>query len=409
MKLRIAIALGLALAFPATTLAATSVAWTRQFGSIAEDAAGGIAADEAGITVVGTTAGAIATRNRGYVDIVLRRYTPEGAVLWTRQFGTTNQDYGQGIAADPTGLTVLGATDGSFTGGTGTLGLKDIVVRRYDRAGTAKWTRQFGTSVDEDPGDIAADATTIAVTGTTYGALQGTNAPDDADAFLRRYSSAGAVMWTRQFGTTSGDSATAVSVDSAGITVGGKTHGAMGGANSGGFPGDAFIRRFSLTGQTLWTQQWGQRGSDAVLSLTTDSTGITAVGYTYKDAQGNEPSQAYIRRFDLSGNPVFYRIFGTENSDVAWGVAADAAGLTVTGYTYGSLESMNQGTFDVFVRRYNRTGAVIYRHQFGTTGADLGLDVAADAAGFSVLGHTNGDLVGTNKGELDLFVKRFLR
>ena len=55
----------LALLIPASALAA-STAWTRQFGTTAEDVAGGIAADSEGITVVGTTGGELkGDRGRG--------------------------------------------------------------------------------------------------------------------------------------------------------------------------------------------------------------------------------------------------------------------------------------------------------------------------------------------------------
>ncbi|HEY3523661.1 MAG TPA: hypothetical protein VGK63_08150, partial [Candidatus Limnocylindrales bacterium] len=173
--------------------------------------------------------------------------------------------------------------------------------------------------------------------------------------------------------------------------------------------GDAFIRRYDLSGKVLWTRQWGQEGSDAVLSLAADKTGVTAVGFTHADPYGEESSQAFIRRYDRAGRLAWSHIFGTADSEIAWGVTKDADGLTVTGYTYGSLDGTNKGTFDVFVRRYSRTGSLVWRKQFGTTGADLGIDVAADGKGFSVLGHTNGSLASANEGELDLFVRRFSR
>ena len=39
-----------------------------------------------------------------------------------------------------------------------------------------------------------------------------------------------------------------------------------------------------------------------MLSLAADATGVTAVGYTHADATGNEPSQAFIRRYDRAGH-----------------------------------------------------------------------------------------------------------
>ena len=111
-----------------------------------------------------------------------------------------------------------------------------------------------------------------------------------------------------------------------------------------------------------------------------------------------QPTQAFILRYDLTGTLLWSEIFGSPDEDVAHGVAADAAALTVTGHTYGSLDGPNKGTFDVFVRRYDRAGKVIWATQFGTSVADLGMDVAADATGFTVVGHTNGSLGGPSQG-----------
>ena len=396
----------LALLAPATALAA-STAWTRQFGTTAEDVAGGIASDAAGITVVGTTAGALKGELDGFSDAFIRRYDRDGHVLWTRQFGTAGQDWAVDVAADGAGITVVGETDGTFGSPEIRTNL-DIYVRRYDRNGTHLWTRQFGTNEDDEAGAIAADSTGVIVVGTTTGALRGTNAPEDPDAIVRRYNRSGGVVFTKQFGTAKGDSASAVAIDAKGFTVGGGTDGDLARDNAGPFT-DAYLRRYSPAGKVQWTRQWGQKGDDQVLSMAADGSGITSVGYTHKDAQGNEPSQAFIRRHDRSGKLVFSRIFGSPDSEIAWGVAADSKGLTVTGYTFGDLDANNKGSFDVFVRRYSRIGAVTWARQFGTTGADLGIDVAADSDGFAVLGHTNGDLARDGKGELDLFVRRYDR
>jgi hypothetical protein len=274
-------------------------------------------------------------------------------------------------------------------------------------AASTAWTRQFGTTAEDVAGGIAADSEGITVVGTTGGELKG-NLRGPSDAFVRRYDRSGNVVFTRQFGTPAGDSASAVAIDGGGFTVGGGTDGDLQGTNAGPFT-DAFVRRYNAAGAVQWTRQWGQKGDDQVLSMAADGTGITSVGYSHKDAQGINASQAFIRRVDRDGNLVFSRIFGTPDSEIAWGVASDSRGLTVTGYTYGDLDANNKGTFDVFVRRYSRAGNVTWSRQFGTTGADLGLDVAADAEGFTVFGHTNGELAGNARGELDVFVRRYDR
>jgi hypothetical protein len=398
-------AVGLSVLVGATALAVT-VGWTRQVGTSSDDHAGGVAVDGAGITIVGTTNGRIGAENKGASDGFIRRYTPTGTVLWTRQFGTAQQEEATRVAADGTGLTVIGATDGKLTGShVPVLGINDIFVRRYDRTGAVEWTRQIGTDAEETVGDVAAGPAGIVIAGGTSGDITG---PSHGmhDVLVRRYSRTGATVWTRQFGTGENDSGSAVAIDDAGITVGGGTDGDLVGANHGPFT-DAFLRRYDFEGNVLWTRQWGQEGDDQVLSLAADATGITAVGYTTVDATGDHPSQAFIRRYDRSGTLLWTHSFGTKESEIAWGVAADPTALTVTGYTYGKLDGQHLGGFDVFVRRYDRAGNVVWRTQFGTTGADLGIGVAANASGFAVVGHTSGSLGGPARGELDVFLRRY--
>ena len=397
---RLAAAAGalLAILIPAQTLA-VSATWTRQFGTVAEEIAGGIAQDSGRLhrrrhhrrparpraSRAPTTASSAAT-------------TATGKVLWTRQFGTGSQDMAIDVAADSGGLTIIGVTDGSFTGGAGTLGTDDIFVRRYDRAGTPPLDppvrdRQ-GRGRGRDRRRRAPGSSSSAPRGAPS---PGTNTLDDPDAFVRKYDRQGNVMWTRQFGTPDGDTADAVSIDGGGFTVGGGTDGDLGRKNAGPFT-DMYVRRYTAAGNAVWTRQWGQKGDDQALSVAGDGTGVTAVGYTHADQYGNASSQAFIRRYDRAGNLVFGKIFGSVDSEIAWGVAADSAAITVTGYTYGSMDAQNKGSFDVFVRRYDRAGNVVWKQQFGTGGADLGMDVAADGTGFTILGHTNGKLVGRPQG-----------
>jgi hypothetical protein len=402
-----------------------SVAWTRHYGTSAEDGASAIAVDDGGITVVGTTSGTYETPLPGGSDGFIQRYDLAGEVLWTRQFGTRGQDWAKDVAADAGGLTVLWASDGSFEG-TGRDNAKNLFLRRYDRSGTVLWTTSYVTAGDEDPGGIAADATGLTVVGTTMGVggdILTAPTPEPIEAIVLRYDLDGRLQWTRQFGSpepAKGDAegyragvhANAVAIDAAGFTIGGGTGGDLAAPNAGPSSStDAFIRRYDPDGNVLWTRQWGQPGGDDVTSLAADATGITAVGLTSNSVYFDEikPTQAFILRYDLAGELLWSEIFGSPDEDVAHGVTADAAALTVTGHTYGSLEGPNKGTSDVFVRRYDLAGEVIWASQFGTSDADLGMDVAADAAGFTVVGHTSGSLGGAAQGELDLFVRRYSR
>jgi len=382
-----------------------TTAWTRHFGTKSEDVARGNAADGTGIAVVGETLGSLDGTVQGASDAFLRWYDLAGTLLWGRQVGTTRQEWAKDVTVDAGGITLLGSTDGSFTGGTGS-NAKDVFLRRFDRSGTVLWTRQHVTPTDEEPGGIAVDAGGLTVVATVQPPPSDTGTTFDVQVLVLRYDFAGNLAWSFQFGTNEQDEADAVAIDATGFTVGGATDGDMQGTNAGPYS-DAYIRRYDHNRQLLWSRQWGQPGDDAVQSLAADDAGITAVGYTHADPYGNEPSQAFIRRYDRTGNLLWAQLFGTADSEIAWGVAADGPALVVAGYTYGALDGAHAGGLDVFTRRYDRAGTVTWRTQFGTSSAEIGMDVAVDANGFSVVGHTTGALGGASLGETDIFLRRF--
>src|SRR5439155_701956 len=137
---------------------------------------------------------------------------------------------------------VAGTTDSGLGGASA--GDYDAFVAKYDPAGNALWIRQFGTSGDDGPCGVAVDAAgNVYVAGFTSGNLGGASA-GDYDAFVAKYDAAGSAFWTRQFGTSDYDDAHGVAVDAAGnVYVAGSTSGSLGGASAG--YDDAFVVRLS--------------------------------------------------------------------------------------------------------------------------------------------------------------------
>jgi hypothetical protein len=222
---------------------AGNVIWTRVFGTRNDDAALAVAVGSSGIYVTGDTDGAMAQRtNPGGRDAFVRRYNGSGKTIWTRQFGSQDWDGASGVAAVSSGIYVAGYTLGALTrqnasGGT------DAFVRRYAPSGTPSWTRQFGTSNHDQVQQVAAASSRVYVAGSTGGELPGQVSSGGGDAFIRHYDSAGTRIWTHQFGTSGSELAWGVDVASSGIYTGGQTDGTFPGqANSGSY--DAFVARY---------------------------------------------------------------------------------------------------------------------------------------------------------------------
>jgi hypothetical protein len=251
--------------------------WTRQFGSDDADVAAGVA---------GYTFGALEGDDPGTPDAYLRKFDPGGGVLWTRQFGSTGSDLPFGLAVDADDdLVVAGYTDGAFDGWSTTGGL-DAWVVKYDIDGVFIWSRQFGTSSDDYVLGVAVGpGGRIYVAGHTEGALVG-NAFGERDAFVRALDGGGAVLWTHQFGTPAIDQAEGIAVDARGdvIVVGSTAGGLEGDAFDGG---DAFVRKLDADGGVTWTRQFGTTAIDAASAVAVDPADrIVLVGHTLGALEG---------------------------------------------------------------------------------------------------------------------------
>ena len=387
--------------------------WTRQFGTTASDVGFGVATDASGnVYVTGTTTGALEGPNAGSFDAFLRAYDPIGDVLWTRQFGTAANDIAYGAATDADGnVYVAGVTLGALEGVSE--GEQDAFLRAYDPDGVPVWTRQFGTSSGDYAYGVATDTNGhIYVTGHTRGDLEGTNAGNE-DAFLRAYDPNGTELWTRQFGTTASDVSLGVATDASGnVYVTGTTTGALEGPYAGNV--DGFVRAYDPNGTALWTRQFGTGGGDYAYGVATDTNGnVYVTGSTNGVLEGTNAgeSDAFLRAYDPNGTELWTRQFGTTASDVGLGVATDANGhLYVTGYTLGALEATNRGGFDAFLRAYDPSGTPLWTRQFGTTTFDRASSVATDTSGHVyVTGITDGALEGTSSGGDDAFLRSYGR
>ncbi len=111
---------------------------------------------------------------------------------WTKQLGTSREDYGEDVTTDSSGnIYVTGSTSGELDGNTH-FGDRDIVLVKYNSSGTKQWTKQLGTSSDEWGNGVTTDSSgNVYVTGMTDGGLDGNTHFGDRDIFLVKYSSSG--------------------------------------------------------------------------------------------------------------------------------------------------------------------------------------------------------------------------
>jgi hypothetical protein len=330
-------------------------------------------------------------------------------IPWTRQFGTPSSDFASAISATADGAFVAGDTLGTLPGET-SAGDDDAFVRRYNADGDVLWTRQFGTESYETAWAVSTTADGVYVAGESGGALSGETNAGKSDAFVRRYNADGDVLWTRQFGTAGYDSAFAIAATADGVYVAGNTRRALPGETSaGGY--DAFVRRYNADGDVMWTRQFGSPSTDEAFAVAATADGIYVAGDTFGALPGETSAggyDAFVRRYNADGDVLWTRQFGSPSTDEASSISAHADGIYVAGITGGSLLGETSGSFKAFVRRYNADGDVLWTRQFGPS-TDVSSYISATEDSIYVAGNTRGTLPGQTKaGRRDAFIRRIV-
>ena len=384
--------------------------WIAQFGSTGGDYGNGIAVDSSGNSyVVGGTSGDLGGTSAGGADVYIAKYDVNGNPVWIKQFGTADYEEGLRIAVDSSGNSyVTGYTTGDLGGINA--GRNDGFVAKYDANGNQQWIRQFGTVWNDEGYGIAVDSSGNSyVTGDTSGDFGVGGYAGGGDAFIAKYDTDGNQLWIKQFGTMYVDGGDSITVDSSGNSyVMGGTSGDLGGTSAGGY--DVYIAKYDTDGGQLWIRQFGSTSSDYGRGLALDSAGNSYIsGGTAGDLDGTNAGGAdvYIAKYDTDGGQLWIKQFGTASDDYGRGIGVDSSGNSyVMGHTDGDLGGSNAGNNDVFVTKYDTDGSQMWIRQIGTAGYDYGNGIAVDSAGKSyVTGETNGNLGGTNLGlGYDVFI-----
>jgi len=407
LLLSAAVALGGGLAAQAQVLE-----WTKQLGTASSDGSFGVSADGLGnVYISGYTLGSLGGANAGSEDAFVSKYDMAGALQWTRQLGTASTDLSSVISADGLGnVYISGNTEGNLGGANA--GSFDAFVSKYDADGALQWTRQLGTASEDESYGVSADGLgNVYISGRTRGSLGGVNAGSE-DAFVSKYDTAGALQWTRQLGTAGEDGSFGVSADDLGnVYISGYTEGSLGVPHAGSY--DAFVSKYDASGDFLWTRQLGTASIDGSRGVSADSLGNV---YISGNTQGNLGGanaglgDAFVSKYDTAGALQWTRQLGTASSDESLSVSADGLGnVYISGYTSGSLGGMfSGGFFDAFVSKYDATGALQWTQQLGTTSSDVSSGISADGLGnVYISGSTEGSLGGANAGVVDAFVAKF--
>lgn len=418
-------------------IAAEETSWIDQFGTAGSDFADGVAAD----ANFGYSTGRVASdfalpgqSSAGSVDTFVRKYDDSGNIVWTRQFGTSDFDGFSKIATLDGIQYVVGVTTGTFPGETANGGV-DTFIRAYDAAGNPLWTRQIGTAGGDFSLDVAADASGVYVLGFTSGTFPGQVSAGSDDFYLAKLALDGSVLWVRQFGTSGLDPAIftlgGVDMDDTGIYVASTVPLALPGQVSVGDT-DAFLRKLDLDGNELWTYQFGTPCTEVLSDIDVQGGDVFLAGATtgMLDNPGfarcssppgsgnNSGGQAstFVQRRSGDGAVLWTKQYagssGLSGFTLAKGIAANDDGVFVASEAVTprkprliDLECpIGRPSEDIEVRMLANNGHLVWTRQLGSTARDTPSGIAVNDAGVLVAGTTECRLEGeTTAGARDAY------
>lgn len=281
------------------------------------------------------------------------------------------------------------------------------LVPRYPvNNGTRAWTRQLGTSAQDEATGVAVDGNSFAyVCGYSNGGIfDGKPNIGSFDMFLVKYDRMGAKIWSILMGsssTSAPDYAYAVVTDSTNnVFLAGAAYSNFDGhASKGSY--DAVLVKFNNNGVKKWSKQIGTSGSDGWYSLAADADdNIVAAGHASGDLDGTTNSggrDAFLAKFTNDGVNLWSRQFGSPAEERIYGVASDGNNdIIAVGYTEGGLfGNTNAGMSDIFVAKFGANGTLLWYRQFGSDEQDQpnGVAVGSDNSVY-VVGYSSGDLDG---------------
>lgn len=274
----------------------------------------------------------------------------------------------------------------------------------------------IGTAGEERAGGVATDAAgNIYQALAAAGSVNGQPYVGDKDLVLVKYAPNGSTLWTRELGTPAIERAYGVTIDSVGYpVVTGYTRGNLDGAHPGNAADDAFVARFDPSGNTVWVKQFGGTDTtqaDRGYAIDADAGAIYVTGYTRTAFPGftnQGDKDVYLAKFDLAGVQQWVKQFGGPAEEKGWGVSSTGGTVWLGGMTSGALGTPF-GALDGFLARYDSAGNTLGTvTQFGTSQNEEVWGLTTDAAGNAyVAAYSAGNYAGTLVGDKDIVVARF--
>lgn len=362
-------------------------------------------------------------------------------------------------SSDPSWLTVTpttGSGNATFTwvaspntgpARSATLTIADQIFIVSQAAGgippaTNELAKSFG-SVGSDNGEVSAfdAAGNLIISGTFQSTVNfgtGSLVALGTDIFLCKYTRTGTAIWTARFGSTGNESVKAITQDASGNLFLAGSYSGMGNFGTTNMvsagDSDAWVAKYSPDGDPLWSQSFGNIGTDRVTRLATDGQGNVIATGDFKSVLtplmigtnaliGHSQADVFLAKFSANGTVLWAKSFFTANPNRSTGIDVDAANNVVLGGYFQGLIDFSSSTAITpnalripgsFLAKFTSAGGYVNSRALGTNFPSSATAMMLDSNGDVIIGggfwqHTDlgaGQVFGTSSSG-DCFVAKY--
>ncbi|MGB1039594.1 MAG: SBBP repeat-containing protein [Flavobacteriales bacterium] len=348
----------------------------------------GVTRSSAGISTPGSFKSVIGNNQEGFIT----KFSPSGARIWATYLGGSEYDYLQSVTVDKNNFVYVTGYTRSDTGFATVGSHKDTI--------TPATTSGFAT-----------------------------------DAFLVKFSALGLRVWGTYYGGTAGDYGYEVVTDtSSNVYIVGRTSSTSGIATTGahqttlivssfGSGSDAFLAKFSSSGNLIWGTYYGGEASEQGYGLGVDKNNNVFIGGSTSstiniatlgshqsalglNTMGNPTTDAFLAKFNTSGTRIWGTYIGGEGYDIGNSLAIDTNdNIYVSGRTSGSVgvgtisssgsfQTASGGGQDAFLAKFNQSGTRLWSTYYGGSSSDYSYAVAVNKTSNNAM--MSGDTYSSN-------------
>jgi hypothetical protein len=243
------------------------------------------------------------TSTHGEKDVWIIKLSSNGSIVWQKTLGGTNNDYAYALqSTQDGGYIIAGNTESNDGDVSGNHGGQDVWVVKLSVNGAILWQKALGGSNDENAQSIEAtgDGGYIVAgqTKSNNGDVSGNHGAQDA--WIVKLNGSGTIQWQKALGGNNDENAQSiVPTGDGGYIVAGQTKSNYGDVSGNHGSQDAWIVKLSGIGTIQWQKTMGGNNNEDARSIQlTPDGGFIVAGQTYSnngDVSGNHgDSDAWV-------------------------------------------------------------------------------------------------------------------